>query len=221
MRVYTFTEYFPSDINSMSDLLGENWTLKSYSSKSVKFTQSNYLNFKSGTQVKMYKRSLFNISGKLSGIEKYFSSCYSPNILDVGITLNCEGLSTDEGADFQKDELLEPIKSQFTSAIIGRIFLPVDILATSNTVSADEDGKMTLVNTDNQFDTYNKTFYNSNKQYKIYFPQRSKDGNYRKEDGDGEVAKEDIIDVINQNKLYSISLSSNDKIYTLNATSLA
>jgi len=48
----------------------------------------------------MYKRSMFNLSAKLSGVEKYFSSCYSPNIFNVGITLNCEGLYMGENGDF-------------------------------------------------------------------------------------------------------------------------
>jgi hypothetical protein len=48
----------------------------------------------------MYKRSMFNISAKLSGIDKYFSSCYSSNIFISGITLNCEGLYMGENGDF-------------------------------------------------------------------------------------------------------------------------
>ena len=216
MAIYRFREIFPIEITSMADLLGSNQNLKSYGSKTIKFTADNTMHLQSASWTKMYKRSMFNISGKLSGIDKYFSSCYSQNILDVGITLNCEGLSIGKNGDFQKTELLKPIQSQFTSAIINRIFLPIDMVITSNTVSLDEDGETTLVNTDSTIDTYKKTFLNTSKQYKIYFPQVTRAGI-----SDESVNQEDdIIDVINQNKLYSISLSCNDKIYTLNATSL-
>ena len=216
MATYTSITYFPSEIKSMADLLGNNQTLKTYGSKTIKFTDDNTMHLQNATQTKMYKRSMFNLSGKLSGIENYFSSCYSPNIFDVGITLNCEGLYMGENGDFQKTELLEPIQSWFTSAIISRIFYPSDLLITSKTISEDEDGETTLVNTDSTSDTYKKTFFNKSEQFKVYFPNASTAGK-TDESVDQE---EDIVDVINQNKLYSISLSCNDKIYTLNATAL-
>jgi hypothetical protein len=100
MSTYTFSTSFPTEITSMSDLLGDNWSLKSYGSKTIKFTADNTLHLQNATWSKMYKRSMFNLSGKLSGVEKYFSSCYSPNILDIGITLNCEGLYMGENGDF-------------------------------------------------------------------------------------------------------------------------
>ena len=217
MATYTFSTYTPSTkLNSMGELLGDNWNLKSYGSKTVKFTGNTKMHLQSASQVKMYKRSMFNISGKLSGVDKFFSSCYSANIFDAGITLNCEGLYMGENGDFQKTELLEPIQNQFNASIIYRIFQPHDIINTSNTYTLDEDGETTLVNTDGSKDTYRKTFLNSNKQYKIYFPRITRGGI-----SDESVNTDnDLIDVINQSKLYSISLSCNDKTYTLNATSL-
>lgn len=217
MSTYISSSYTPTTkLNSMAELLGENQNLKSYGSKVIKFNENTKMHLQSATQLKMYKRSLFNISGRLSGVDKFFSSCYSSNIFDAGITLNCEGLYMGENGDFQRTELLEPIQNQFTASIIYRIFQPYEIINVSNTYTLDEDGETTLVNADDNVDTYKKTFFNSNKQYKIYFPRITRAGITDEAiDTDN-----DLVDVINQSKLYSISLSCNDKIYTLNATSL-
>ena len=216
MATYTFSTYTPTKLKSMTELLGNNQNLKSYDSKTIKFNQNTSMNLQSASQIKMYKRSSFNITGKLTGVDKFFSSCYSTNIFNAGITLNCEGLYMGENGDFQKKELLEPIQQQFNSSIIYRIFWPNEMINVSNTYTLDEDGETTLVNTDNTIDTYKKTFLNSNKQYKVYFPRITRGGI-----SDESVDQDsDLIDIINQSKLYSIYLSCNDKNYTLKATSL-
>lgn len=202
-------------MENFSELLGENQNLKSYGSKTVKFVGDNKMHLQSATQLKMYKRTLFNISGKLSGIDKYFTSCYSANIFDAAITLNCEGnIAGDD--DFQVKEFLDPLKSWLTSDIIYRIFQPYDLIPVSETITEDSDGETTLVHVDDNIDVYNKYFYNKSTQYKIYFPKVTRGGI----DDESVDQNDDLVDVINQSKLYSVSISANDKIYTLNATSL-
>ena len=202
--------------NKLSKIVGENQNLKSYSSKNIKFTNDNSIYYQTASQVKMYKRSMFNIACQLSGIESYFSSEYSSNIINIGLTCNSEGLNIGNDANFQIDEFLLPINTQFDSKVITKIFNPYKMLIVSKTISDDIDGETTLVHTDSTIDTYKKTFYNISSQYKVYFPKNSRGGA-----GNKEVDQEDnMIDVINQSKLYSISISASDKTYTLNATSL-
>lgn len=86
----------------------------------------------------------------------------------------------------------------------------------STVTNTDEDGENTIVNDKGYIETYQNTSYNSNKSYRVYFPRVYSGGN----GDDGVDQKDDIIDVINWSKLYSISLSCQDKLYTLKATSL-
>lgn len=201
---------------ALGSIFGENWTLKTYGSKTMRFNGEMSMYIENAVWSKMYKRSLFNISASLDGINSQFSSCYAPNVFDVSITLNAEGITGGVNGDFQITEFYEPIETFFSTSIISRILGPHDIMLVSSTTNTDDDGQTTLVNDNGVIDQYINKSFNSSKTYRVYFPTISSGGT-----GDGGSNEEnDIIDVINQSKLYTISLSCQDKLYTVKATSL-
>lgn len=209
-----FVSIFGDDVGS---LLGSNQTLKSYGSKTMTFNSEMDMNVESATQSKMYKRSMFNISASLDGINGQFSSRYSANIIDVSITLNAEGITGGTHGDFQIDEFYTHIETFFSSSIITRILSPKDIILIGTTSNTDDNGQTTIVNDNGYVEKYINKSFNRSKSYRVYFPRVQRAGS-----GDGGEADdtEDIKDVINQSKLYSISISCQDKLYTVKATSL-
>lgn len=55
---------------SLGSIFGENWTLKSYSSKTMNFNGDMNMYVQSATWSKMYKRSMFNIAASMDGINQ-------------------------------------------------------------------------------------------------------------------------------------------------------
>ena len=64
----------------------------------MNFNSEMKMYVESASWSKMYKRSLFNIAANLDGINQWFSSCYAPNIFDVSITINSDGLKKIDNA---------------------------------------------------------------------------------------------------------------------------
>lgn len=200
----------------LGSILGTNQTLKSFGSKTMKFNNDMSMYVESAAWSKMYKRSMFNISASLDGINAQFSSCYAPNIIDVSLTLNAEGITGGVNGDFQIDEFYNPMASFFSRSIIQRILNPKDMILVGYTRNSDNDGESTIVNDNGYVETYISKSFNINKSYRVYFPHVNTGGS-----GDsGPNDENDIIDVINQSKLYSISISCQDKLYSVKATAL-
>ena len=196
--------------------IGSNQTLKSFASKSVKYTGGMKMHIQNAVQNKMYKRSMFNINCSLSGINSQFSSCYAPNIIEVSITINADGIKGGVHDVFQKDEFLTPISTYFSSGLIHHILLPKKTLLINSVYSNDEDGKNIIVNDNGAIDNYQRTSFNHSKTYRVYFPHVSRGGT-----GDNAGGTSGFENVFNQKKLYSLSLSCQDKLYTLKATALS
>ena len=200
------------------ETFGSNQTLKNYNSKTISFNDMT-MYVQNATWSKMYKRSMFNITANLEGINQQFASCTAPNIFDVSITLNADGLKFGPNGLFQKDEFYNIIANRFSVNVINKILSPRDMILIGSTVSSDEDGETTLVNDNGYIEVYNNTSYNLSNTYRVYFPRVTRGGS-----GDTEINQQNATSVktiLNWQKLYSISISCQDKLYTLKATSLS